>query len=64
MYLIGAIIVIVAIAVIWAYYAKSRATGEVPKPERDDRTRPAADREQTWDPTERYDDGEPPAARG
>ncbi len=64
MYLIGAIIVIVAVAVIWGYYAKSRATGDVPKAELDDRTRPAAGREKTWDPSERYDDGEPPAARG
>lgn len=64
MYLVGAIIIIVAVAAIWAYYAKSRATGEVPKAEQDDRTKPAAGRERTWDPTERYDDGEPPAAQG
>lgn len=60
-----AIIPVVVIAVIaYVIYLRSRhAKGELAPEETPDETQPPPHRDRTWDPHERYDDGEPPAAR-
>lgn len=56
-------IVIIALIAYAAYVRSKHARGELAPEETPDETRPPPDRDRTWDPHERYDDGEPPAAR-
>jgi hypothetical protein len=62
-WLVGIPILLIAIAVYMAYAKGKAAQGHPAPAETDDETRPPVDRDRTWDPHERYDDGEPPAAR-
>ncbi len=56
--------ILVIVVVAYVLYAKSKAAkGEAAPAETDDRTKPPVDRDHTWDPHDRYSEGEPPAAR-
>jgi hypothetical protein len=56
--------VVIILAVAYVVYVKGKhAKGELAPEETPDETRPRPDRDKSWDPNERYDDGEPPAAR-
>jgi hypothetical protein len=62
-WLVGIPILLIVIVAYVAYARGKQAKGEVAPADTDDRTRPPVDRDRTWDPHERYEDGEPPAAR-
>jgi hypothetical protein len=62
-WLVGIPILIIAIIAFTVYMKGKHAKGELAPAETPDETQPPADRERTWDPHERYDGKEPPAAR-
>jgi hypothetical protein len=62
-WLVGIPILILAIFLFTVYLKSKHAKGELAPPETPDETQPPVDRERTWDPHERYEGGEPPAAR-
>jgi hypothetical protein len=56
--------IVILLVVAYVVYTRSKhAKGELAPEETPDETRPRAGRDRTWDPNERYDGGEPPAAR-
>lgn len=62
-WLVGIPLLILVVAVYFAYIRSKEAKGEAAPPETQDRTQPPVDRAHEWDPKDRYSDGEPPAAR-
>jgi hypothetical protein len=62
-WLVAIPIAIVAIVAYTVYLKSKHAKGELAPEETTDRTKPARGRDHEWDPSDRYDGGEPPAAR-
>jgi hypothetical protein len=62
-WLVGIPILIIALVAFTLYMKGKHAKGERLPAETPDETRPPVNREKTWDPKERYEGGEPPAAR-
>jgi hypothetical protein len=61
-WLVGIPILVLVIVAYVLYTRAKAAKGETAPPETDDRTKPPVQRDHTWDPHDRYQDGEPPAA--
>lgn len=62
-WLVGIPILIIVVIAFVLYARAKRAKGELAPADTPDETRPPGDRDRTWDPHERYDEGGPPAAR-
>lgn len=53
--LLGGLVLLIVLAALLAWYRVTRMRGEPPPELTDDGESPPADRDDTWDPRERYD---------